>query len=330
MKTLRKIVERTVQSKNADIVPYHILFFPVLEKFFRERLGADDLDAAIGNAVRWVGADDPMTPMGDGLQEDQFGVVWKTDPRNRGCVVRSPLKEPDMRLARIPQYNYAGIFARLPAELERTRDYYNLLWVGDLFERAQMMRGMEECLTDFYLNPGFLHELFDALADLIVKTICAARSLDAPAVFLSDDYGTQNGLFISRALWMEFIRPRLRRIVETAHNCGKAFFLHSDGNIEELIPDLIELGVDAIHPVQSETMDFGLLKRKYGKDICFYGGVGTQQTLRFGRPEDVRREVAGLKRRLDGTGFILAPTLQLMEDIPVDNVLALIEEARRD
>ena len=116
-----------------------------------------------------------------------------------------------MRLARIPKYNYAAIFAHLPAELERTRDYYNLLWIGDLFERAQMMRGMEACLTDFYLNPGFLHELFDVLADLIVATIRAAGPLDLPAVFLSDDYGTQHGLFISRALWMEFIRPRLRR-----------------------------------------------------------------------------------------------------------------------
>lgn len=328
MKTRREIVEKTIQSKDAHVIPHHILFFPVLEKLIRERLGTDDLDAAIGNAVRWVGADESMTPAGDGLQEDPFGVVWKTDPRNRGCVVRSPLKDPDLRLARIPKYNYSAIFAHLPAELERTRDYYNILWVGDLFERAQMMRGMEECLTDFYLNPGFLHELFDVLADLIVETICAAKSLDAPAVFLSDDYGTQNGLFISRALWMEFLRPRLRRIVETAHKCGKAFFLHSDGDMGELIPDLIELGVDAIHPVQPETMDFRLLKRKYGKDICFYGGVGTQQTLRFGRPEDVRKEVAELKRCPDGIGFILAPTLQLMEDIPVENVLALIEEVR--
>lgn len=330
MKTWREIVKKTVQSKDARVIPHHIIFFPMLEKLLRERLGADDLDAAVGNAVHWVGADESMTPAGDGRQEDLFGVVWQTNSCNRGCVVRSPLMEPDMRLARIPEYNYATIFARLPAELERTRDYYNILWVGDLFERAQMMRGMEECLTDFYLNPGFLHELFDALADLIVKTICAARSLDAPAVFLSDDYGTQNGLFISRALWMEFIRPHLCRIVETAHNCGKAFFLHSDGNIGELMPDLIELGVDAIHPVQPETMDFRLLKRQYGKDICFYGGIGTQQTLRFGRPEDVRKEVAELKRCPDGIGFILAPTLQLMEDIPVENVLALIEAVGGD
>jgi len=328
MKTRRELVEKTIRSKDAHVIPHHILFFPVLEKLFRERLGADDLDAAIGNAVRWVGADIPMVSAGDGLQEDSFGVVWKTDLRNRGCVVRSPLKEPDMRLVRIPQYNYAGIFARLPAELQRTCEYYNILWIGDLFERAQMLRGMEECLTDFYLNPGFLHELFDALADLIVRNICAAMPLDVPAVFLSDDYGTQKGLLISRALWREFIRPRLRRIVDAAHNCGKTFFLHSDGDMGELIPDLIELGVDAIHPVQPETMDFRRLKREYGKDICFYGGIGTQQTLRFGRPEDVRREIAGLKSCPDGTGFILAPTLQLMEDVPVENVMALIEEVR--
>lgn len=330
MTTRREIVKRTVQTKDASAVPYHILFFPVLEKLFRKRLGTDDLDAAIGNAIRWVGADEPMTPAGDGRQEDPFGVLWKTDPRNRGCVVRSPLKEPDMRLARIPRYNYTAIFAHLPAELERTRDYYNILWVGDLFERAQMMRGMEECLTDFYLNPVFLHELFDALADLIAETIRSSMALDVPAVFLSDDYGTQKGLLISRVLWREFVQPPLRRIVNAAHDCGKTFFLHSDGDIKELIPDLIELGVDAIHPVQPETMDFRRLKREYGKDICFYGGIGTQQILRFGKPEDVRREVADLKRRLDGIGFILAPTLQLMEDIPLENILAFIEEARRE
>src|ERR1035437_9758437 len=116
MQTWREIVEKTIQSKDAHIIPHHILFFPTLEKLFRERLGTDDLDTAIGNAVRWVEAGESMTPVGDGLQEDLFGVVWKTDPCNRGCVVRSPLKEPDMRLARIPKYNYAAIFAHLPAE----------------------------------------------------------------------------------------------------------------------------------------------------------------------------------------------------------------------
>ena len=321
-----EIVERTIESKDSPVMPYHITAFAPMAEKVRAHFGATDLDAIFGNYLKWSSLKFPMNPIGPDLARDEFGVIWRTNPNNRGNVIEHPMKEPDLRLFEMPEYPFDQMLETLRNGLAQSAEYYNVVWSGDLLERALMLRGMVEGLVDLYENPEFMHSLLEKLTQIVLAKIRTTESLDNQAVFLSDDYGCQRGLMIGRGMWLEFIKPHFKTIVDCAHECGKKFFLHSDGDISELIPDFIELGVDVLHPMQPEAMDLPAIRREYGKDICFYGGIGTQGYLRSGTPEDVVREIRALKSV--GPSFILAPVLQLLEDIPFENVLAMLDVLR--
>jgi uroporphyrinogen decarboxylase len=118
-------------------------------------------------------------------------------------------------------------------------------------------------------------------------------------------------------------------LYDEVHNAGLPVSIHSCGDITAIIPDLIEIGVNMICPLQAEAMDFKFLKKEYGKDLAFWGGVSTQKTLPFGSPEDVRREIREhIKVLGKGGGYILAPSHELQKDIPLENMLAFIDEAQ--
>ena len=110
---------------------------------------------------------------------------------------------------------------------------------------------------------------------------------------------------------------------------GKFLFVHSCGNIETIIPDLIAMGVQVLNPVQPECMDIRKVKREYGRDLCLWGGISTQQTLPYGKPEAVRREMAEtLDFMRHGGGYILAPAQSIQADVPMENIEAVVEFAR--
>ena len=148
-------------------------------------------------------------------------------------------------------------------------------------------------------------------------------------IFLSDDYGHQQSLLMSPYHWQEFIKPRLRELFAKIKDAGLFTFLHSCGNVSEIVPDLIQVGLDVLHPVQPEAMDIASLKTEYGDKLAFYGGISTQKTLPRGTPEEVEDEVRQTAQFMaEGGGYILAPGITLQHDIPLENILAFIKAAR--
>jgi uroporphyrinogen decarboxylase len=129
--------------------------------------------------------------------------------------------------------------------------------------------------------------------------------------------------------WRRFIKPCLARMYGRIKSKGKFVSIHSCGDVEEVFADLIEIGLDMFNPFQPEVMDVEKVKRKYGKDLTFFGGISTQKTLPYGTPEDVRAEV---RRRIGtigkGGGYIAAPAHDIPGDVPVENMVALIEELK--
>jgi len=125
--------------------------------------------------------------------------------------------------------------------------------------------------------------------------------------------------------WREFIKPRLATLFARVKAEGLFTFLHSCGNVSEIIPDLIEIGLDVLHPIQPEAVDIALLKAEYGDKLAFYGGISTQRTLPHGTPEEV---AAAVRQTVDvmskGGGYILAPGITLQHDVPLENILAFI------
>ena len=199
---------------------------------------------------------------------------------------------------------------------------------GTLFECAWLLRGMENLLSDFLIDPDLAAALLDHLTGSGIE--CATRLALAGIDILhtGDDVGMQRGMMMSPELWRQWLKPRLREIISAAKkvNADLLAFYHSDGNIEPIIPELIEIGIDILNPVQPECMDPAQLKREYGDRLAFWGTIGTQTTMPFGTPEEVK---ATIKERIEtvgqGGGLLLAPTHVIEPDVPWENVIAFFE-----
>jgi len=157
----------------------------------------------------------------------------------------------------------------------------------------------------------------------------ASVQFDIDAMMFGDDWGQQRGLLMGPRLWRRFIKPRIREMYQASKSAGKFVFIHSCGDVKELFPDLIECGLDCFNPFQPEVMDVFEMKRQYGQDLCFYGGISTQKTLPYGTPDDVRAEVqANIERVGANGGYIASPAHAIPGDAPPENIDAMIQVLR--
>jgi uroporphyrinogen decarboxylase len=198
---------------------------------------------------------------------------------------------------------------------------------GELFETAYRLRGFERFMLDLVENPPLVDYLLEQLTAMHLAVSLALTRAGIDILALDDDVGEPSRMLIGRATWQRYFKPHLKTIIDTCRreNPELAIFWHSDGNIEPIIPDLIEIGVDILNPVQPDVMDPAKLKRLYGDRLSFFGSVGTAQLWSWGRPEDIRTEV---RERIEtvgrGGGLIISPAYDLepAEGIPWANVVA--------
>lgn len=201
------------------------------------------------------------------------------------------------------------------------------------FTMALEMMGTERFLMALRLTPDVAHALLTRIADYYYETSrrmfeAAKGKLDI--FFMGDDYGTQRGPFISPNDFREFVAPHLRRLYGLAKSYGLKVMHHSCGSVRALLPDLIELGLDVLDPVQVRAagMDILTLKREFGSRITFHGSIDTQRTLPMGSVEDVQAEVLHRLRHVaPGGGFILSGTQDYISDIPLENIIAVYDTA---
>ena len=332
--TPRERVQSALRHEETDIVPYFFDFTPPARAKLARRLGRSDVEDAIGNHLALIGPMSqkplyaPPERFGDEIV-DEFGVTWHTDPFDRGVVKRPALPEPSLAGYVFPAAELPERFDDVAERISANEGRFIVATVGDLFERATFMRGVGAFLEDIAARPRFVEELLDGILDFVLRTEERMLGLPVDATFLSDDYGHQDRLAISPRDWRRLIKPRLAEVLGRAKGRGKATMLHSCGHIEDIVQDLIEIGLDILHPTQPEANDIFELKRRYGRDITFCGGVGTQRLLPSATPAQVRDEVRQLKQVMGkGGGFILAPGITIQHDAPVENVLAMIEEAQ--
>jgi uroporphyrinogen decarboxylase len=277
--------------------------------------------------------------------KDEFGATLR---RLKGTFYYDwcefPLREPSLNdLARMSWPNPAdpGRFRGLRARVQALRASTSRALVGmapcghDLLNQLFRVRGMEEGMMDLLANEEFVEAFLDRLTD----TICTAQSLFLKEVgdlidvhFTADDLAGQTGPLIAPALYRRMVKPRWARIIQTIKSHSKArIFYHSCGAVDELIPDLIEIGVEILNPVQVSAagMDTARLKQKYGKNLSFWGGgCDTQKVLSGGTPSDVRQEVRRRIRDLTpGGGFVFNPVHNIQPLVPPANVAALFEAA---
>ncbi len=327
-------VKLAIMHREADMIPYCIWYTPPIKELLQKHYGTKDVDEAMGNHILIVKGKGrrPMyaNPQiyGD-LTEDEFGVVWRNTPYDRGSVYKYPLREPSLERYEFPDPKQPGKFDRIAGIFEAKPDVFTVGDVGDLWERCYFMMEYPALIKALFTAPEFVEELLDRITEYDLATMDELSRFPIDGILLSDDYGHQHGMQMSLAHWRRFIKPRLKRIFERAKRHGLYTFLHSDGDITAILPDLIEIGLDVINPVQPEAMDPYQVKKQFGDNLCIWGAIGTQRLLNRGRPDDIRREIRRAKRELgQGGGYILGPAINLQRDCPLENVLAFIDEAR--
>jgi uroporphyrinogen decarboxylase len=360
----RDRVLAAIRHQETDFVPYNLHAVPTVWQKVCEMYGLADSHAAtafVGNHIVKVGSDFNYNPWANdvgqvqltlsggpvqtaldaagGLHADEFGCVWD---RSGGLPhpVQYPLGEVagGAALARaLEQYHMPdpyreGRFDQARQLADRYRG--DLFLFGKLgmvlFERAWSIRGMQQLFIDMATQPEFVEELLDRIVhEWNLPIIDQQLALGVDGFYFADDWGSTTQLMFSARMWRRFIKPRLALIYEHCHRAGVVVGQHSDGAVSPLFPDLIEIGLDVFNPLSPHVMDPAEMKRQYGDRLCFYGGIDVEHTLPFGTPDDVRAEIRSRAQVMgQGGGYILQSSHTILDDTPLANLAAYIEEVR--
>jgi uroporphyrinogen decarboxylase len=238
--------------------------------------------------------------------------------------------EPDLSRVRFPpveEFLKNGEFTGAREECGKFPESFRIVHIPwGLFERSWALRGFENALMDMAVNEPFYGRLLDRITGHLMLFVEKALELPIDGVMFGDDWGGQQGLMMGAERWRRFFKPRYRELYGRARDAGKAVLTHCCGNIEEILPDVIEIGLDVYESFQPEVMDIYAVKKKWGDKLTFWGGLGAQSIIPFGTPEEIRQEVSRMKQELPkGGGFILAPAKEPPEETPAVNLAALLE-----
>ncbi len=306
----RELVCRAIAHEDTGRIPYSLMFTGDAAAKLSAHYGTDDLDSAIGNCIRGAGA--PWWTFTN-FPTDQY----EADP---------PSRLPDV----MGVGSYTDFYNGITYQRENGDAFLLTFFYASLFEKAWFARGMENLLVDMAVNEEYCTALFDRIMEADLMMLEMMLSADVDGVLLGCDWGSQQALMMGPDNWRRYIGPRHARMFQRIREAGKYAFLHSCGNIIAVLPDVVEMGVQVLNPVQPECMDIREVKQRFGKDLTFWGGISTQQTLPLGTPADVRREVREVTSILGaGGGYILAPAQAIQDDVSLENCLALIDEAQQ-
>jgi len=211
----------------------------------------------------------------------------------------------------------------------KNRNIATFSYLGCLFEQAWYLRGMEKLFMDLYFNKKFAQYLLDKLVELNIESAIKNASTGVDAIYTGDDIATQNDLMMSSEMWRKWFKKGYKNIIDEAKRSRPDVMVmfHSDGNNYKIIPDLIEVGCDALHPIQPECMDPLKIYKEFGKDVTIWGTIGTQKLLPFGTPEEIKKEVKKIILEFDAFsgGLVIAPTHYLEPDVPWENIAAFFD-----
>lgn len=293
--------------------------------------GQDALQAGAGWFTNYYLKDVPYT--------DDWGVKWgiKNYETALGSgsytdILENPLKDDDAAALKYkaPDPDRPELYSHLERLIrEYGKEYFIIGRVHcTIFESAWALRGLDTLMVDMYINPDLAHHLFEETFNYHLRVSKNMTRLGADMIWLGDDVGAQSSMLIDPQMWREYLKPRMSSLINQIKSINRSVKVayHSDGSNYEIIPDLIEIGIDVLNPVQTECMNPELLKKEYGRQLSFFGGIAVQSTLPTGSQDDIRKEYAWLKGSLGkGGGWICAPTHHVQLDTPVENFFTLLE-----
>ena len=249
---------------------------------------------------------------------------WKNLPKEY-----SDWETPDF-LPETEDFGSLEVFAESVRNLRKYTDAYILveIWTSD-FEKAYYSRGIENFLADMAADPDFSKRLLDFITEKNLeklRQIVQVPGIDG--VLLGNDWGSQRDLLMSPTTWRELLKPGAQKEYDVIHGAGLDVWVHSCGDIRKIMPDLVDMGVDVLNPIQPECMDIYELKAQYGDKMTFWGGIGTQRILPRGTTEEVREETIRVTEAMSKNGgYLIAAAQGMQADIPFENLCALVDTA---
>ena len=333
--THREIVRAQLRHCETDKIPYSLHYERPLVEKIDAATGSAEWRSQIKNSIVTVGCFDTwntMKPIEGGLLLDAYGSIW------RSTDDLAHLERPILAERELSQYKFPVLEDFCPPEnfqwmeriLKENEDCYPVGSIGaGIYELTWRLLGIEETFMGMVSEPEYIMEIFDKLANLLHQFIDKICELPIEAVMLGDDWCDQRCVMFGAERWRQMIKPYYRELYDHIHSKGKLTITHSCGSVREIIPDLIDVGLDVLESVQPEAAGMSPyeLKKEYGKDLAFWGGLGCQHAVTYLSPQDLRAEIQKLKREMSiGGGYILAPSKTLNASVPVENALALIDE----
>jgi len=353
--THRQRVLTALSHQPPDRVPWDYWAASEISQRFRDHLGLPDQESLLRHLdvdLRYVAGPSlvgqELRQYPDGSILDLWGVRRRTKTVGQGQyqwtykhLVQSPLAlatsvEDIESYARWPSADWWD-YSQLEQQC-RAYAGYAVVSAGDRLDRtAQLkpmmyLRGMEQTYVDLALNPDLAQAIIEHLTDYYLeynRRVFEATNGAIDIFMMGDDFGTQTGPMISPEMWRQFFRPGFAAFIELAHSYGLQVMHHTCGSVVDLIPDFIDCGLDILQSLQPQAagMDLGRLRREFGRDLCFHGGLDIQGVLPHGTPDQVREHVASQLAAVGGHegGYLLSTAHNIQPDTPLNNVLALFE-----
>ncbi len=293
-------------------------------------LGVDMLQTSVCWANGYYQAGEEYT--------DEWGVTWRSVPYETPFgtghyteMVRHPLAE-DGAISQYhsPDPNRPELYRDAQWTIEQFKDEFWIVGVTvtTIWEAGWGLRGYERLLSDLVTNPDLAEAILDIPYNYHLTAAKRLVEMGVDMVWIGDDVGTQRAMLMSPKHWRRFLKPRMASFIAAlkAINPQVKVAYHTDGTVWPIIPELVEIGLDILNPVQPACMDPAELKRLYGDRLCFWGSIDEQDTLPFGTPEKVHHEViTRLKTIGQDGGLIMGPTHHIQLDTPLENFWAMVD-----
>ena len=271
----------------------------------------------------------------NGWFEDEYGICRV--PNATGLYwhySHHPLAKAsldEVKKYRFPDPQAAERYHELRQDVTHWKENYVIMAeMKNIFKLSWELRGFERYMLDLSLEPAIVEALAERSLEHLIELSKQYARNGVDMIMLAGDIAKQDSMMLSPQIWRAYFKPRLRTLLEEVQQEYNIIFMfHSDGNMEDVFEDIVEIGFDAITPIQPESMDVGKIMQRFGSEICLHGTISCQQTLPFGTPDDIASEV---KQRIECCGtngsLILAPSNTVQPDVPLENLLALYETAK--